>query len=76
MNELDWIAEELTDLEERVEARGELAKYAAGLRRALQRAFVEACKASRVMRCEKAAEIERRLASVKVRAARPTAHAA
>ncbi len=49
MNRFGWMAEELTSMEEALDAPP-LQPYAGALRRALQRAFVEACKASRAMR--------------------------
>lgn len=53
MNEFGYIADDLTFLEERLDSP-DLAGYAAGLKRALQKAFIEACKASREMRLTEA----------------------
>lgn len=49
MNEFGLIADDLTMLEERLES-ADLTKYARSLRRAVHRAYLEACKAGRAMR--------------------------
>lgn len=53
MNEFGQIADDLTFLEERLDAP-DLQPYAAALKRRLHRAFVEACKACREMRAAEA----------------------